>query len=57
VTDWISPYDGLHPTEAGYQEMAQVWLTSIQNAFELPRGSSVTTATPVHPITGARPRP
>ena len=21
VTDWISSYDGLHPTEAGYSEM------------------------------------
>jgi lysophospholipase L1-like esterase len=35
-TDWISPYDGLHPTEAGYQEMARVWFNSIQSAFELP---------------------
>jgi lysophospholipase L1-like esterase len=57
VTDWISPYDGLHPTEAGYQEMARVWLNSIQHAFELPRGSSVTTGVPVHPGTGARLRP
>ena len=42
VTDWISPYDGLHPTEAGYQEMARVWFTSIQNAFGLPSRSTVT---------------
>jgi lysophospholipase L1-like esterase len=41
VTDWISPYDGLHPTEAGYQEMARVWFNSIKNAFELPSTSTV----------------
>jgi lysophospholipase L1-like esterase len=34
-TDWISPLDGLHPTEAGYREMARVWFNSIQKAFEL----------------------
>jgi lysophospholipase L1-like esterase len=54
VTDWISPYDGLHPTEAGYQEIARVWFTSIQNAFESPRGSTVTTGAPVRPSTGGR---
>src|SRR4029077_7082774 len=43
VTDWISPYDGLHPTEAGYQEMARVWFNSIKNAFELPSTSTVLT--------------
>jgi lysophospholipase L1-like esterase len=42
LRDWISPYDGLHPTEAGYQEMARVWFNGIQNAFELPRSSTVT---------------
>jgi lysophospholipase L1-like esterase len=42
VTDWISPYDGLHPTEAGYQEMARVWFNSIKSAFELPTLSTVT---------------
>jgi lysophospholipase L1-like esterase len=42
LTDWISPYDGLHPTEAGYQEMARVWFTSIQSAFEVPAGPTVT---------------
>jgi len=36
VTDWISPYDGLHPTAAGYQEMAQVWFNSVKSAFEEP---------------------
>jgi lysophospholipase L1-like esterase len=41
VTDWISPYDGLHPTEAGYQELARVWFNSIKNAFELPSASTV----------------
>jgi lysophospholipase L1-like esterase len=53
-TDWISPYDGLHPTEAGYQEMARVWFNSIQNAFELPRGSTVTTGAPARPSRGGR---
>jgi lysophospholipase L1-like esterase len=45
LTDWISPYDGLHPTEAGYQEMARVWFNTIQNAFELPTSSTVTAVT------------
>jgi lysophospholipase L1-like esterase len=48
VTDWISPIDGLHPTEAGYQEMARVWFNNIQNAFE-PPSSAVTTSGPVRP--------
>jgi lysophospholipase L1-like esterase len=41
VTDWIA-YDGLHPTEAGYQEMARGWFNSIQNAFELSPTSTPT---------------
>jgi lysophospholipase L1-like esterase len=36
VPDWISPYDGLHPTAAGYQEIASVWFKAIESAFELP---------------------
>jgi lysophospholipase L1-like esterase len=35
ATDWISPYDGLHPTEAGYQEIARVWFANVQSAYEL----------------------
>jgi lysophospholipase L1-like esterase len=50
VTDWIA-YDGLHPTEAGYQEIARVWFTSIRNAFELPPSSTVTTSGRVRPST------
>jgi lysophospholipase L1-like esterase len=53
-TDWISSYDGLHPTEAGYQEIARVWFNSIQSAFELARGSTVTAGAPVRPSTGVR---
>jgi lysophospholipase L1-like esterase len=34
TTAWISPYDGLHPTESGYQRMAQVWFDAIRTAFE-----------------------
>jgi lysophospholipase L1-like esterase len=45
VTDWISPFDGLHPTEAGYQEMARVFFNSIKNAFELPPSSTSTATT------------
>jgi lysophospholipase L1-like esterase len=41
VTDWISPFDGLHPTEAGYQEVARVFFNSIKNAFELPPSSTL----------------
>ena len=55
LRDWISPYDGLHPTEAGYQEMARVWFNSIQNAFELPRSSTVTTSGGVRQGTAHRP--
>jgi lysophospholipase L1-like esterase len=51
VTDWISPYDGLHPTEAGYQEMARVWFSSIQSAFELPTTTTVTAHRGVRPRT------
>ena len=36
VTDWISPYDGLHPTEAGYQELARAWLTTHNRPLPLP---------------------
>jgi lysophospholipase L1-like esterase len=53
VTDWIA-YDGLHPTEAGYQEMARVWFTSIRSAFELPPSLSVTTSGRVRPSTIVR---
>jgi hypothetical protein len=43
VADWISPFDGLHPTEAGYQEIARVWAGVIQSTFELPLFSAATT--------------
>ena len=44
VTDWISPYDGLHPTAAGYREMALLWFNAIRSPYELPLASSITTA-------------
>jgi lysophospholipase L1-like esterase len=28
--------DGLHPTDAGYQRMAEIWFDALKNAFELP---------------------
>jgi lysophospholipase L1-like esterase len=28
--------DGLHPTEAGYQRMAEMWLEAIQARYERP---------------------
>jgi lysophospholipase L1-like esterase len=28
--------DGLHPTEAGYQRMAEIWFEALKNAFEAP---------------------
>jgi hypothetical protein len=43
VADWISPFDGLHPTEAGSQEIARVWACVIQSTFELPLFSAATT--------------
>jgi hypothetical protein len=42
ITDWISLYDGLHPTEAGYQEMAQVWFYGLWRNFESSPSSSMT---------------
>lgn len=44
VTDWISPYDGLHPTAAGYQEIARVWFNAVRSAFELPPPAPTPTA-------------
>jgi lysophospholipase L1-like esterase len=41
VTDWIA-YDGLHPTVAGYQEMARVWFNSVRSSFEQPSTSALT---------------
>jgi hypothetical protein len=34
VPDWIGP-DGLHPTIAGYQEMAQLFFDTIRTSFEI----------------------
>jgi lysophospholipase L1-like esterase len=45
VSDWISPIDGLHPTEAGYGEIARVFFDRIRSAFEVTASSS-TSATP-----------
>ena len=53
VTDWISPYDGLHPTEAGYQEMARFWFNNIHDAFELP-ASTARRSVAVPPSAGVR---
>jgi lysophospholipase L1-like esterase len=50
VADWIA-YDGLHPTEAGYQEMARVWFNSIQRAFDVPSSSTVPRRSGVRPNT------
>ena len=32
--------DGLHPTEAGYQKMAQIFFDAIQATLELPRSAA-----------------
>jgi GDSL-like lipase/acylhydrolase family protein/HYR domain-containing protein len=53
VTDWIAD-DGLHPTEAGYQEMARVWFNNIQGAFDLPPSSTLPTRSGVRPNTIVR---
>jgi lysophospholipase L1-like esterase len=42
VVDWISPYDGLHPTEAGYEELARVWFNTIKQTFEVPTPGALT---------------
>jgi lysophospholipase L1-like esterase len=46
---WISPLDGLHPTAAGYQEMARVWFNEIQREFES-SAAPVPTAVPQRTI-------
>jgi lysophospholipase L1-like esterase len=55
VTDWISPYDGLHPTAAGYQEVALTWFNAIRSAYELPLVPTRTTGGPPRPKPLARP--
>ena len=48
VTAWISPLDGLHPTAAGYQEIARVWFNAIKNGgFETPSPVPTATRSPV----------
>jgi lysophospholipase L1-like esterase len=45
-TDWISPYDGLHPTVAGYQEIAKVWFNAIKSsAFDSSQSPTPTATT------------
>jgi len=46
LNDWISPLDGLHPTAAGYQEMARVFFNTIQTTFELPQSMAMTLQRP-----------
>jgi lysophospholipase L1-like esterase len=36
TNEWISPLDGLHPTAAGYQEMALLFFRSLETGFEVP---------------------
>jgi len=43
VRDWISPYDGLHPTEAGYQEIALTWFNALRSGYEQPFASTAST--------------
>jgi lysophospholipase L1-like esterase len=35
LSQWISPYDGLHLTEAGYAEVARLWFAEIESAYEV----------------------
>ncbi len=57
LTDWISPYDGLHPTAAGYQEIARIWFKSLQIAFEMMPASTTVANQPAHAATsGPSPR-
>jgi lysophospholipase L1-like esterase len=39
MTDWIGP-DGLHPTPAGYQELAQLFFGAVVKNFEVPSASA-----------------
>lgn len=43
LTDWIGP-DGLHPTAAGYQEIARMFFDAIKANIETPPTSTPTTA-------------
>jgi len=33
--------DGLHPTETGYQKLAEIWLDAIRGRFETPPAATV----------------
>ena len=50
VTAWISPFDGLHPSAAGYQEIASVWFNAIKNSGLETTPSPVPTATTSSPV-------
>jgi lysophospholipase L1-like esterase len=52
TTDWISPLDGLHPTPAGYQEMARVFFNTINTAYASP-GSTTPAFRGRHPASAA----
>jgi lysophospholipase L1-like esterase len=45
LSDWIG-VDGLHPNEAGYQAMAQVFFTAIRASYETAGSSMPTRGTP-----------
>ena len=50
MTDWVSPLDGLHLTEAGYSEVARVWFNTLRSAYELqPTSSGRTSASVAQP--------
>ena len=51
LADWISPLDGLHPTAAGYQQMAQLFFAQIKSSFE----ATPTASSPVRTGSSATP--
>jgi len=59
LADWISPLDGEHPTAAGYQQMAQIFLKQIEASFEITPASSPSrtgsSATPAAAGRGSQP--
>jgi lysophospholipase L1-like esterase len=56
-TDWISPLDGMHPTEAGYAETARMWFNAVQHAFELPSSTAPANMRSVRPCAAAQGSP
>ena len=53
-TSTLIDFDGLHPTSAGYQRIAETFFASIKQVLELPSTSSPTRSMPFFMLPGRR---